>query len=127
MDSKKIELILIVMPNFPPFSAPDACTSFPCDVNALNCSLSGLSTNTSSDRICGPCRWGFRKLEDECIDIELDDIFHENIAAGNVAAYAAQLASIVTNRPQNQQEVSDLLSIALDLSLVCMGDVSLVV
>ena len=80
-------------------------------MNSRNCTLSGLSTNTSADRICGPCRFGYDGDGELCNDVYLQNIANENIAPGNVGFYLMEVATIVDERKQNQQGLADLVTV----------------
>ncbi len=80
---------------------------------------SGTNTNTNSDRICGPCRFGFQQEGDVCVDIELQNLSQEPLAPGNAGEIAAKLAAIVTNRQQNDAGVASVLSFASNIDVVC--------
>ena len=95
------------------FAVPSsACLAFPCDVNSVNCTSSGLHTSTAADRICGPCRSGFVFVGEVCIDIELRDIALENIGSGNLANFTVLVATAVVQRTQNANGVENILIFA---------------
>jgi hypothetical protein len=82
-------------------SGYNACNAFPCDINALNCTSLLTNTMTSADRDCGPCRYGFEKVNDTCIDIVLRDSANENVLSTNVLTLAGDVATAVEFRQQN--------------------------
>ncbi len=96
------------------------CKFFPCDVNAVNCTTSGLQTNTSADRTCGPCRERYAKQGDRCIDIELAEASLETIAAGNVERFASMASTAVQQRFLNQNATNDLVTIVDKITTVLL-------
>ncbi len=56
---------------------------------------------TTAERMCGPCRFGFEKVNDTCIDIVLRDSAYENILSTNVEGLASDVAAAVELRQQN--------------------------
>jgi hypothetical protein len=88
-----------------------ACNLFPCDVNAVNCTNSGLRTNTTADRICGPCRQHYEQEGDRCIDIALAETSLEAIASGNAEHFSSIASAAVLQRFQNQDAIDDLVTI----------------
>ena len=67
----------------------------------MNCINAISQGNTNADRECGPCRYGFEKVNDTCIDIVLRDSANENILSTNVLALAGNVATAVELRQQN--------------------------
>ncbi len=94
------------------------CKLFPCDVNAVNCTNSGLQTNTAADRICGPCRERYATQGDQCIDIELAEASLEIIAAGNAEQFASIASTAVQQRFLNQNATNDLVTIVDKITTV---------
>lgn len=92
-------------------SEPDVCTLTPCDANAQFCHVTSQLGGGASTRTCGPCRSGFQLVGETCVDIQLRDISQENIAFGNVDAFAADTAFIAVNRSQNSLGISQLVNV----------------
>lgn len=99
----------------------DACTLWPCDVNSLNCTVSGLMTNTSADRTCGNCRFGFQPQGDLCIDVEIQDVSVQPVALGNVANLSSTIATAMVQRQQNVQAVTNVLTFTSKVAQVSVS------
>jgi hypothetical protein len=99
--------------------ASSACSLYACDVNVQGCELTGQATNSSSDRLCGPCRVGFRQSGDICIDVLLQSVVKEVLSVGNINNYLSSVQkSLSTRVTLNQASVTSIFTLTLSLATV---------
>lgn len=94
------------------------CVSFPCDINSVSCTIVSTATNSSLDRSCGQCRYGFANVSNACIDIILHDVAKENIASSNVASFVAMVFDAVLLREQSVNGVMDIFNFTSNLAQI---------